>query len=54
MHATVHGFTVGYWWAAGIYAGGTLILGALIRPGTRMHHEPGKPDPLEEPVTVIS
>jgi len=54
VNATVHGFTTGYWWAAGIYAGGALILGALIRPGTRMHHDPGKSDPLEEPITVIT
>ena len=54
VQATVHGFTAGYWWAAGIYAGGALVCGTLIRPGTRMHHDPGQPNPLEEPVTVIS
>jgi hypothetical protein len=51
---TVHGFTTGYWWAAGIYFGGAVMLGALIRPRTRLHHGPGKPNPLEEPITVIS
>jgi EmrB/QacA subfamily drug resistance transporter len=54
VSATVHGFTTGYWWAAGIYFGGAVILGALIRPRTRLHHDPGEPNPLEEPVTVIS
>ena len=54
VNATVHGFTAGYWWAAGIYFGGAVILGALIRPRTRLHHDPGKPDPLEEPITIVS
>jgi MFS family permease len=54
VSATVHGFTTGYWWAAGIYFGGAVILGALIRPRTRLHHDPGKPNPLEEPITAIS
>jgi hypothetical protein len=54
VSATVHGFTTGYWWAAGIYFGGAVILGALIRPRTRLHHDPSKPNPLEEPLTAIS
>jgi MFS family permease len=41
VNATVNGFTTGYWWAAGIYAGGALVCGALIRARTRMHHESG-------------
>jgi hypothetical protein len=52
--ATVHGFSTGDWWAAGIYLGGAVILGALIRPRTRLHHDPGQPNPLEEPITVVS
>jgi predicted MFS family arabinose efflux permease len=36
--ATVHGFIVGYWWAAGLYLAAAVLAGALIRPGTRMHH----------------
>jgi EmrB/QacA subfamily drug resistance transporter len=39
VQATVHGFTVGYWWAAGLYFAAAVICGALIRPGTRMYHE---------------
>ena len=54
ISATVHGFSTGYCWAAGIYAGGAIACGALIRPGTRMDHDPGQPEPLEEPITVIS
>ncbi len=36
--ATVHGFTVGYWWAAGLFFAAAVLAGVLIRPGTRMHH----------------
>ena len=54
VSATVHGFTTGYWWAAGIDFAGAVILGALIRPRTRLHHDPGKPNPLEEPITALS
>jgi EmrB/QacA subfamily drug resistance transporter len=39
--ATVHGFAVGYWWAAGLYFAAAVVCGALIRPGTRMYHEAG-------------
>jgi hypothetical protein len=43
--ATVHGFTVGYWWAAGVFWAGSVICSALIRGGTRLHHEAGQPEP---------
>jgi EmrB/QacA subfamily drug resistance transporter len=43
VQATVHGFTVGYWWAAGLYFSAAVICGALIRPGTRMYHEAEPP-----------
>jgi predicted MFS family arabinose efflux permease len=48
--ATVHGFTVGYWWAAGAFWAGAVLSGALIRGGTRFHHESGQPEPLDEVV----
>lgn len=54
VSATVHGFATGYWWAAGIYFGGAVILGALIRPRTRLHQDAGEPNPLEEPITATS
>ena len=37
--ATVHGFSVGYWWAAGVYLAAAVICGLLIRPGTYAHHQ---------------
>jgi predicted MFS family arabinose efflux permease len=43
VQATVHGFTVGYWWAAALYFAAAVICGALIRPGTRMYHEAEPP-----------
>jgi EmrB/QacA subfamily drug resistance transporter len=48
VSATVHGFTVGYWWAAGLFWAAALICGALIRGGTRLHQEAGQPEPLDE------
>ena len=54
VSATVHGFATGYWWAAGIDFGGAVILGALIRPRTRLYHDPGEPNALEEPISVVS
>ena len=46
--ATVHGFTVGYWWAAGVFWAAAVLCSALIRGGTRLHHEAGQPEPLDE------
>jgi hypothetical protein len=43
----VHGFTVGFWWAAAV------VRGALIRGGTSLHHEAGQPEPLYEIVSVL-
>jgi EmrB/QacA subfamily drug resistance transporter len=48
VDATVHGFAVGYWWAAGAFWAGAVICGALIRSGTRFHQEVGQPEPLDE------
>jgi hypothetical protein len=45
VSATVHGFTVGYWWAAGVFWAGAVICGALVRGGTRLHQEAGQPGP---------
>lgn len=48
VYATVHGFTVGYWWAAGVYWAAAVLCSALVRGGTRLHHEAGQPEPLDE------
>ena len=48
IDATVHGFTVGYWWAAGAFWAAAVVTGALIRGGTRFHQEAGQPEPLDE------
>jgi EmrB/QacA subfamily drug resistance transporter len=48
VDATVHGFTVGYWWAAGAFWAGAVLASALIRGGTRFHQESGQPEPLDE------
>jgi hypothetical protein len=40
-HAAVHGYTTGFWWAAGFFAAGALLTGLL------MHGR----DPLTEPRT---
>jgi EmrB/QacA subfamily drug resistance transporter len=33
--AAVEGYTTAFWWAAGIFAIGALVCGALLRPGAR-------------------
>lgn len=48
VSATVHGFTVGYWWAAGLFWAGAVICGALIRGGTRLHQGASQPEPVDE------
>jgi EmrB/QacA subfamily drug resistance transporter len=53
VEATVHGFTVGYWWAAGAFWAGAVICVALIRSGARFHHEVGEPEPLDEIVSGL-
>jgi EmrB/QacA subfamily drug resistance transporter len=51
--ATVHGFTVGYWWAAGAFWAAAVLCGALIRGGIRFHQEDGHPEPLDEIVSGL-
>jgi len=53
IDATVHGFTVGYWWAAGAFWAGAVICGALIRSDTRFHQAAGQPEPLDEIVSGL-
>jgi len=53
VDATVHGFSVGFWWAAGAFWAGAVIAGALIHGGARLHDEAGQPEPLDEIVGGI-
>jgi len=38
--ATLHGYTTGFWWSAGIFAAGAVICGLLLRPG-KVAAQPG-------------
>jgi hypothetical protein len=51
--ATVHGFAIGSWWAAGLFWAAAVSCGALIRGGTRLHHEAGQPEPLDGIVSAL-
>jgi EmrB/QacA subfamily drug resistance transporter len=33
QQSLVHGYTVGFWWTAGIFAVGAVVCGTLLRPG---------------------
>ena len=45
--ALLHGYTTAFWWTAGIFAGGAVICGALIRSG------PLPDTPKEKPTAYI-
>lgn len=51
--ATVHGFTVGFWWAVGLFWAAAVVCGALTRGGTSLHHEAGRPEPLDDIVSAL-
>ena len=34
--AAVHGYTVAFWWAAGIFLLGAVVAGTLLRPGAAL------------------
>ena len=42
--ASIHGYTTAFWWAAAIFAIGSVTCGLLLRPG------PQEPDPDAPPV----
>ena len=50
--AALHGFGVGYWWAAGIFAVGAVCCGALITARTRLDAE-ATLEELEEAIPAI-
>jgi hypothetical protein len=39
----VHGYTVGFWWTAGIFAVGALVCGTLLRRGPLQPAQAGRP-----------
>ena len=41
--ALLHGYTTAFWWTAGIFAGGAVVCGALVRSGPLA--QPGPPPP---------
>jgi EmrB/QacA subfamily drug resistance transporter len=50
--ATLHGYTTGFWWSAGIFAAGAVICGLLIRPG-RMKSQAQSGSAESESVSVM-
>jgi MFS family permease len=44
--ALAHGYDTAFWWTAGIFAGGAVIAGALLRPGPL--DQPGTPLPTAQ------
>lgn len=38
--AIVHGYSVAYWWAAGILTAGAVVCGLLLRPGAQVELDP--------------
>ena len=51
VSATVHGFTVAYGGPRAPPGRVAVICGALIRGGTRLHHEAGQPEPVDQVVS---
>jgi len=43
--AAVEGYSTAFWWAAGIFALGALVTGALLRPGVQPVHAHGAAEP---------
>jgi hypothetical protein len=43
VQAAVEGYVAALWWAAGIFAAGAVICGALLRSDARPELRPGGP-----------
>jgi len=50
QQALVHGYTTAFWWSAGIFAGGAVVTGLLLRPGPL--HNRGVTAEQTEPAVV--
>jgi EmrB/QacA subfamily drug resistance transporter len=48
--ALAHGYDTAFWWTAGIFAGGAVIAGALLRPGPLVQQS----SPAQAPATQIT
>ncbi|HUJ35074.1 MAG TPA: MFS transporter [Solirubrobacteraceae bacterium] len=44
--AAVHGYTVAFWWAAGIFGLGAVVSGTLLRPGVAVGAAEAEPVPV--------
>ena len=52
-HAAVHGYAVGYWWAAGLFLAGALICSAIVRPHTSMTIDAAEIEAIEKAIPAI-
>src|SRR5260370_64339 len=43
QQSLVHGYTVGFWWTAGIFAVGAVVCGTLLRRGALLPPQPAPP-----------
>ena len=41
--ALAHGYDTAFWWTAGIFAGGAVVGGVLLRPGPLVHRDTPSP-----------
>jgi EmrB/QacA subfamily drug resistance transporter len=46
QESLVHGYTVGLWWTAGIYAAGAVLCGSLLRRGPLVPRQPRESAPI--------
>jgi EmrB/QacA subfamily drug resistance transporter len=47
--AAVHGYTTGFWWTAGFFAGGAIVCGSLFRRGPLSRQAQGATAGVQEP-----
>ena len=52
-HAAVHGYAVGYWWAAGLFLASALICSAIVRPHTSMTIDAAEIEAVEKAIPAI-
>jgi hypothetical protein len=52
-HAAVHGYAVGYWWAAGLFLASALICSAIVRPHTSMIIDAAEIEAVEKAIPAI-